>query len=103
MQTITSEPILMKLTGDATNAYVFAIQATTNGEAPTAGQIDAARNAAKSVLELLGAEVTATSSVVDLQALEGKPGVMTIECALRLEEEEVEIDEDGEDALEQSV
>lgn len=84
----TYPEIVIKQDPDAPAAYVFAMQAKTNGEPLTASQVEAARNAAKSVLEITGADVSATTSVLALGALDGnQSGRIVIECKQEIEDE----------------
>lgn len=84
----TYPTIVVKLDSNAPQAYVFAMQAKTGETALTPSQIEAARNAAKSVLEITGADVAAMTSVLALDAIEeNQSGRLTIACAQEIEEE----------------
>lgn len=66
---------------DTPHAYVFVLQAGNDGGEPlTAAQIETARNAAKSVLEVLGANVAAASSIITLTPVnEGEVARLTVD------------------------
>ena len=73
-------PIVVKLNPAMPAAYVFALQAKCDDAPLTGSQIEAARNAAKSVLEVLGAEVDAVTAVLDLDPIdENQEGTLTID------------------------
>lgn len=59
----------LKLNGDTPNVIIFAIQAS--GDPLTGGQINASREAAKSVLEALGCDVSAVSDVISIEHEDG--------------------------------
>ena len=90
MMTKEFNAIIEKLDPETPNAYVFVIQAGNEGGelALTEGQIETARNAAKSVLEITGATVTATASVIALDPIsEGETARLRINCAQEVETE----------------
>lgn len=56
----------LKLNGETPNVIIFALQASSADKPLTDGQINAAREASKSVLEALGCDVSAISDVITL-------------------------------------
>ncbi|MGI6402540.1 MAG: hypothetical protein ACOX0A_10640 [Thermoguttaceae bacterium] len=58
---------IYKLSGETPNAYVFVVQASTQGSPLLLSQLEAARNAATSVLEIAGATVESASSVLPIE------------------------------------
>lgn len=76
---------LVKLDGSRPNVAVFIIQASNpGGEDLTAGQVDAARSAAASVLQLLGAEVATNSSVFTLDEAPFDDGELSIDISAKI-------------------
>ena len=77
------------------NVVVITLQASNVDDAPIlASQVEAARNAAVSVLELLGAEVANNSTVFTLDKSK-RETVLRVDVSTD-EEEDTEIDENGE-------
>ena len=66
---------------------IFVMQALTNGESPSGAQIDAARSAAKSVIELCGATVYGVSDALRVDNAGGVAQVL-----LKYEEAAVEVE-----------
>ena len=68
-------------------AYVFVLQAANGANALTAAQIETARNAAKSVLEITGADVRATTSIIALDPIgENQTAKLVIEARQEIDE-----------------
>ena len=68
-------------------AYVFVLQAANDAAPLTAAQIETARNAAKSVLEITGATVAATTAVLALDPIqEGQTATLAIDVRQEIED-----------------
>lgn len=61
---------IYKLDGDTPRAYVMVLQASVDGEPLTLAQLETARNAAASVLEIVGARVASTSAILQLEPVD---------------------------------
>ena len=80
---------IYKLSGETPRAYVFVVQAATAGAALTLAQLETARNAAVSVLELVGATVTSASAVLQLEPVsEGTNARLVLEPRVELDSDE---------------
>ena len=85
---------IYQLDNDKPNVVVITLQASNvDGEPVLASQIEAARNAAVSVLELLGAEVANNSTVFTLDKTKNET---VLRVNISTDEEEVEEEEDTE-------
>lgn len=77
---------ITKLSAETPSVYVFAIQAGVGGEPITGAQIETARNAAISVLEITGADVAATSSIIALDPIgANQSGRLLIYCTQEID------------------
>ncbi|MBR0225393.1 MAG: hypothetical protein IJL92_04985 [Thermoguttaceae bacterium] len=71
---------IYKLSGETPCAYVFVVQAATAGESLTLAQLETARHAAASVLEIVGATVASASAVLALEPVpEGTSARLVLE------------------------
>lgn len=75
----------IQLDGSRPTVAVFVVQASTADGGPlTSAQVDAARSAASSVLQLLGAEVVANSTVFTLDEGLFDDGELSIDISAKL-------------------